>query len=265
MRSLQTGDNMAKRSELINGILNRLASAENFNDISWILGETVITATRKYADAITKSNVTFQGESGLSPVLKRIPLGGCCEWCQNKAGVYYNYPFPDELYKRHRNCRCSILFDTRTSKSGSVTNASTKETFDTEVEALEQSLKDYNLTKKDTWDYYKSIKESNTEGGKIWLSGDVTTTLEQFGKKIGKHGSEWGLDPSSSLDRSEFYSIIKNVLDSYDEIRSGFWRGQGENCLFYIKDEDVVITKDNNFVTILKDGINNARVKNAGK
>ena len=147
----------------------------------------MVTSTRKYADSITKLNVTFQGESGLSPVLKRIPLGGCCTWCQNKAGVYYNYPFLDELYKRHRNCRCSILFDTRTSKSGLVTDVTTKATFDTEAEALEQSLKDYNLTKGDVWDYYK-FKET-LENGKYTISESKIT---EFMLKPGaKHAEEF--------------------------------------------------------------------------
>lgn len=40
-----------------------------------------------------------------------------------------------------------------------------------------------------------------------------------------------------------------------DEVRIGFWRGQSE---------DVVITdQKNEFISILKGGVNNARVKNA--
>lgn len=44
----------------------------------------------------------------------------------------------------------------------------------------------------------------------------------------------------------------------------GNWRGQEDDVLFYIKGEDVVVTKQNDeFITVLKGGVNNARVKNA--
>ena len=47
-------------------------------------------------------------------------------------------------------------------------------------------------------------------------------------------------------------------------VRTGEWRAQKEDVLFYIKGEDVVITKKNGeFVTVMKGGVNNGRVKNS--
>lgn len=47
-------------------------------------------------------------------------------------------------------------------------------------------------------------------------------------------------------------------------VRTGEWRGQKEDVLFNIKGEDVVITKKNGeFVTVMKGGVNNGRVKNS--
>lgn len=53
--------------------------------------------------------------------------------------------------------------------------------------------------------------------------------------------------------------------------RSGDWRGQQKPVTFYVKGNDVVVVStDNNFITILKGGVKNARVnsarlKNSGK
>lgn len=60
--------------------------------------------------------------------------------------------------------------------------------------------------------------------------------------------------------------IIDNIEKNSSEQRIGDWRGQNEEVLFFIKENDVVVSKqDGEFATILKGGIENARVKNARK
>ena len=89
---------------------------------------------------------------------------------------------------------------------------------------------------------------------------------KQYGKKIGKHARDYGLDPSKAEDREKMVSIIDNIHRNSDEVRIGHWRGQKEDVLFHIKGNDVVITKQNEeFITVLKDGTNNSGVKNAGR
>ncbi|MFR4352452.1 MAG: phage minor capsid protein [Roseburia sp.] len=90
---------------------------------------------------------------------------------------------------------------------------------------------------------------------------------KQYGKKIGKHAQDFGLDASKEADRLKMEHIIADIVSNKDEIRIGSWRGQHDDVLFFVKGNDVVITKtDGEFVTILKDGVkNSAGVKNAGK
>ena len=90
---------------------------------------------------------------------------------------------------------------------------------------------------------------------------------KQYGKKIGKHARDFGLDASNEADRLKMHEIIADIVSNKDEIRVGSWRGQENDVLFFIKGNDVVITKtDGEFVTVLKDGvINSEGVKNAGK
>ena len=58
--------------------------------------------------------------------------------------------------------------------------------------------------------------------------------------------------------------IIDDIIENHSEIRSGSWRGQEKEVDFYIKNADVVVcSKEKEFITILKGGVNNARVKNA--
>lgn len=99
---------------------------------------------------------------------------------------------------------------------------------------------------------------------KTFRNGTIKTD-KQFGKKIGKHAADYGLDPSKSEDRQKMETIINDILVGPDEIRRGEWRSQPGDSEFYIKGNDVVVVNSNKFVTILKGGVDNARVKNARK
>ena len=100
----------------------------------------------------------------------------------------------------------------------------------------------------------------------IEIPKNLTFNDHRTGKKIGKHAKEFGLNPSNADDREVFNDIVKDIFSNYEEIRMGPWRGQQGDVLFYIKGADVVLTDANGvFITILKGGIDNARVKNARK
>jgi hypothetical protein len=86
---------------------------------------------------------------------------------------------------------------------------------------------------------------------------------KQFGKKIGKHAKDYGLDPANPADRSKMSRIIDDIISNNDEVVKGSWRGQDGVADFYIKGSDVVVVNKGKFVTILKGGVENARVKNA--
>lgn len=90
--------------------------------------------------------------------------------------------------------------------------------------------------------------------------GSIINT-KQFSKKVGKHAADFALDPSTESDRETMQNIISNITENATEIRSGSWRGQEGDVLFYILGEDVVLRKQNGeSITILKGGINNAKV-----
>ena len=84
----------------------------------------------------------------------------------------------------------------------------------------------------------------------------------QFGKKLGKHAVDFGLDPSNPQHREAFRGIIEGIAGSPDKVVSGTFRGQGA-VDFLIKGSDVVVSKGGDFVTILKGGVNNPSVLKA--
>lgn len=92
----------------------------------------------------------------------------------------------------------------------------------------------------------------------------VTFDDKQFGKKVGKHAVDFGLSAGTPEGRAKMKQVILDIVDHSDEKIGGVWRGQEEAVLFHIKGQDVVVTKESGeFITILKGGVENARVKKA--
>lgn len=96
----------------INGLIQKFKSYENIKDAKWILEEPITNFSMAIVDNLLKENVKFHYKSGLTPTIKRVNKGGCCEWCSNLAGVYeYPKEVPRSVFKRHRFCKCQITYD----------------------------------------------------------------------------------------------------------------------------------------------------------
>lgn len=97
-------------------------------------------------------------------------------------------------------------------------------------------------------------------------SDDIIINKKQIGKKIGEHCEDYGFNPGSENDRIQLLNIINDIVDNAEEVAVGDnWRCQIGKVKYYIRGEDVVVVReyDNEFITILKGGINNERVKEA--
>lgn len=160
------------------------------------------------------------------------------------------------------NCRCTVLQRAKWALGAD------------ELKTLQQRAEFFGLDKSEDLqefkkNYLNSVKtlEKISENGKIDIGFQFFASPgKQFGKKVGKHAADFGLDPSSAEDRAAFLEIVEDVKANATEQRIGPWRGQEEEVIFYIKGDDVVITKQSGeFITILKGGVSNARVKDARK
>lgn len=96
-------------------------------------------------------------------------------------------------------------------------------------------------------------------------NGSIIVTDKQFGMKAGQHAKDYGLDPSKTEDREKLRAIIDDVVTNHDEVRIGSWRGQSEECYFWIKDGDVVVStvESKRFVTIMKGRMDHAGLEKA--
>ena len=151
-------------TERVENIINKVSSAENFEDVAWMLDEPVVNFTQTAVDDTIRENVEFQAKSGLSPKVTRTVAGGCCEWCSNLAGVY-DYPVPREIYRRHNYCRCLVLYDPG---DGRKQDAHSKKWYESDKEARIARYEQIEAQKAKEAEA-KSIMRKRVESGKYSL------------------------------------------------------------------------------------------------
>lgn len=69
------------------------------------------TAARAMHDDYVKKNAEFRSKAGLKCYINREAVPACCEWCDKMAGRFEYGEEPDDIYRRHDNCGCSVTFE----------------------------------------------------------------------------------------------------------------------------------------------------------
>ena len=123
----------------VQGVIDKL-TAEPFENVRWILSEPVVNMLQSNVDDTIRANVEFHAKAGLRPVIKRtynpVPITTYikrgkhgkiygpypqtnpmpCKFCMSLAGTYDYDTVSREVYRRHENCRCKVLYDPRNGK-----------------------------------------------------------------------------------------------------------------------------------------------------
>lgn len=99
-----------QNDDRVDGLVELAASGEQYDDVSDQLLRKFETYSQSIVDETIQTNVDFHGRSGLRPKIIRRTTGRCCDWCRALAGVH-DYPVNREVYRRHENCRCTVLYD----------------------------------------------------------------------------------------------------------------------------------------------------------
>lgn len=101
----------AKNQDRINGLVNMASNADQYDQVSGMLLDAFENYSQNIVDEAIKKNADFQYRSGLHPRIIRKAERKCCEWCASLAGEY-DYPdVPDDVYRRHERCHCTVNYD----------------------------------------------------------------------------------------------------------------------------------------------------------
>lgn len=78
---------------------------------SW-LTEPIINNSEAFVDDFVEANCKFRTEAGLKTRIVRKAEAKCCEWCAALEGSYEYGKAPEDIYRRHEFCRCTVTFET---------------------------------------------------------------------------------------------------------------------------------------------------------
>lgn len=72
----------------------------------------VANVAKSFHDDYVRENAKFRADAGLQCWITRHTDGNCCKWCTKAAGRYLYEDQPENLWRRHDNCGCTIIYDT---------------------------------------------------------------------------------------------------------------------------------------------------------
>ncbi|MHC5375748.1 hypothetical protein ACYSNU_18480 [Enterococcus sp. LJL120] len=108
----------------IDGLVNKLTEYDDFELAKWLLDDPIVNFSQSVVDDAIKTNADFHFNAGLSPKITRRVFGHACEWCRNLAGTYDYHSEPDDIYRRHERCRCTVEYNPKDGRG--VQNSHTK-------------------------------------------------------------------------------------------------------------------------------------------
>ncbi|MCQ2530291.1 MAG: hypothetical protein MJ086_03455 [Lachnospiraceae bacterium] len=85
--------------------------SEEFGIFERLLKSAVQNIAQSFYDDFCKKNASFRAKAGVEPKVIRKDDGKCCEWCSNLAGTYDYYERPDDIFRRHKNCSCTVVVE----------------------------------------------------------------------------------------------------------------------------------------------------------
>lgn len=100
----------------------------------------VANVAKSFHDDYIKVNARVRNDLGLKPTITRYGTS-CCAWCSAVAGKYRFGEQPEDIFRRHDNCNCTIIYDTQVLRGSRSENGGRSKTWE-EVDPsdVEQNL-----------------------------------------------------------------------------------------------------------------------------
>ena len=71
----------------------------------------VSNVSKSFHDDYIHENAEFRSDAGIKCTITRSSLGKCCAWCDEVCGTYVYGEEPEDIYRRHDNCSCTVIFE----------------------------------------------------------------------------------------------------------------------------------------------------------
>lgn len=174
--------------EKVAGIVNRISSEDDFDDIKWITSDPIINFSQSVVDDYVDANIGFQSKIGLNPLITRRLMGRACKWCNNLAGTYNYGEEPHDIYRRHENCRCIVEYNPGTGKKQNVHSKRWKDTDKNDRIRLDKQLAQASAGKEFVNSKHSRICKRERQISDEDISKTLSEPLKTFPIKTDDHG-----------------------------------------------------------------------------
>lgn len=205
----------------IDKLIDKITGYDSYEDGKWLLKEPVINFSQAVVDETIKKNANLHYKSGLNPKIIRKEHGNCCDWCKEIVGTYFYPDIPEDIYRRHRHCRCTVDYYPGDGKRHDVWSKKWKNVNeDDKIEERIKLSKNKNEKKKEKTDRPKTLEKFKDYQQK-WEDDVVKKELSEkdiklIGKNIGR-----------LLDENEFCMRV-NSSDIEKILADGRFKNQLE-------------------------------------
>ena len=207
---------------------------------------------------MVRKNAEFHFHSGMSPKIVRKEVGNCCKWCKSLVGTYSYPDVPKDVYRRHRNCRCTVEYYPGKGKKQNVWNKKWRniEKDDKIKERIKRSKPvDYKLANEDIADKLQVQSDEWVHKLSYDEQQAIHDYTDTFYTRINKYLR--GLDVSEYFDeyytKDDLAKSIKNLDSALNKFKLDenitFYRGIGLEELEFLKKSNEI----KNFVSLTTD------------
>lgn len=141
----------------IAGFVEKVSSYQTMDEARWMLKEPIINYSQAIVDQSVRDNakVISKTTNRNAYIIRKAEASGVrtikrgnrtvkytvpCKWCQNLEGKYRYGDEPEDVYRRHEACRCTVTFVTEAKKQDVWTKKEwTNEDADEQIDAVKEA------------------------------------------------------------------------------------------------------------------------------
>lgn len=230
------------------------------------------TISMSFHDDYISENAKFRQKLGLDCYITRIG-SHCCEWCTAVSGKYAFGEQPADIFRRHDNCDCVIIYDNKVlrgkQRDGGTTRAweETKE-YPKDFEPLVLSQEQAKTLENRNLRQFRGLTDSGESGiietenqkrlRKMIENGDVTLEINKEMQNRHYKGTREYNELSAKNIKKSYFNIPQSELQEFlkENATHGnikFDKNGNAREIFYFKKNiayDTKIKKDTSYATV---------------
>lgn len=184
----------------------------------------VANVSKSFHDDYIRKNAAFRNDAGLDVYIVRMGTG-CCKWCSEVSGKYKFGSQPDDIFRRHDNCDCTIIYDNQVLRGKKKSDGSRSKTWEeipnapVEYSPTVLSEQDGRELQQRNLGRFRGLTNSEN-GGKIKAEGVKPMIISSIDSPIEQRHNGKGNPNAINIFGAELNNRQKSLLEKLPEFDS---------------------------------------------